>query len=96
MSKQHYEIGCTYCVINSRTMVFENVAVPNLGLSHQEFHEGYMLSGALIDPFPRNVICLQVFEKYIQFLWGEKTIWIFKLDADACLRPLFSGYNQIK
>lgn len=95
MPGQQYKSGNTYIVISSSTFVFDNISKPNVGISTDEFQAGYMLSRVHIEPRPTNVICLQVFDKYLQFLWGEKTIWLYRLDADACLRPLLSGYNQI-
>lgn len=92
----NYKTGFMYQVINSKTVVFDNLSQPHFGPNQEEFLNGYMLSNAITDPYPTNMLCVQVVEKYIQFLWGEKTIWIFVLDANACLRPLFSGYNQIK
>lgn len=91
---QCYVPGRVYNIINATTVVFDRLGNPHLGPSQEEFLGGYMLSSVFADPFPPNMLCLQTSDKYVQFLWNEKTIWLFILDANACLRPLISGYNQ--
>lgn len=90
-SRHSYTPGSVYKIISGPLYVFPSSDADG----KPYFSEGYMIRPELMESIP-TLLCMQIIDKYIQFLYNEKIIWIYCLDADACVRPIATEQDQTK
>ena len=80
-----YETGAVYELKHNRLYVLPDKPDAD---DRADFDNGYMLDDKPNFDMNAKLLCLQIRGSYIKFLFQDKLVWIFELDANSCLRPV--------